>query len=496
MPGFSNGVLSAKNVDFRGTQPVAGQVVADGQLLIGSSVTPALAPGLLTSSDSSIAFTVGHNTLDLKAGAAMAQSFVEDVGTATPVAGVLDIKGGTSTGGAATNINTVGAGGNVTVCLNNNISQPVTNAAGTHGLYSLGGSRFLHNYGTGGLATENTFLGYIAGNLTNTSTRSTGLGANTLTALTSGINNTAIGSAVLNELTAGENNTCIGFSSGQHLQANRNTAVGVQTLISSTGDDNTAVGFLSMGLGAVSGVQNTAVGRSALVETTSGGGNSCVGFQAGSGITSGTYNTSLGSQTLYVITGSYNTCVGANAGSAYVAAESSNISIGNIGVVGESNTIRIGTQGAGNGQQNKAFVAGVASVSVANTNMVTIDTTTGQLGSQSIPGATAWHSVTSATNPTVLSDGQGYFAKGAGVVQFMLPAAASEGETYKIAGYGNLWTIGQNANQSITMGTHTSATGVLGSVTATQVRDSVEIVCIVANDEFQIINAVGNPAFA
>lgn len=103
-----------------------------------------------------------------------------------------------------------------------------------------------------------------------------------------------------------------------------------------------------------------------------------------------------------------------------------------------------------------------------------------------------WNVVTSATNPTTLVKKNGYIPKGAGVVQFMLPAAAAIGDTFIIAGYGNLWTLGQNAGQSITLGTQTTQVGVLGSVTATQVRDVVEIVCVTANTEFQIISGVGN----
>ena len=48
MPGFSNGVLSATNVDFRSVQPVVGQVVADGQLLIGSTASPNIRVSTLT----------------------------------------------------------------------------------------------------------------------------------------------------------------------------------------------------------------------------------------------------------------------------------------------------------------------------------------------------------------------------------------------------------------------------------------------------------------
>jgi len=107
-----------------------------------------------------------------------------------------------------------------------------------------------------------------------------------------------------------------------------------------------------------------------------------------------------------------------------------------------------------------------------------------------------WNAVTSATNPNSLVNGNGYIPKGAGVVTFVLPAAAAIGDTFLIAGYGNLWTLTQNAGQSVTLGIQTTTVGVLGSVTASQVRDSIELVCVTANTEFQIINGIGNLIFA
>ncbi len=57
--------------------------------------------------------------------------------------------------------------------------------------------------------------------------------------------------------------------------------------------------------------------------------------------------------------------------------------IKNIGTTAESNTIKIGTQGSGSGQQNKCFVAGIVGVTTSNTQTVTINSSTGQLGAQS-----------------------------------------------------------------------------------------------------------------
>lgn len=103
-----------------------------------------------------------------------------------------------------------------------------------------------------------------------------------------------------------------------------------------------------------------------------------------------------------------------------------------------------------------------------------------------------WQVVTSANNPVTLTANNGYIAKGPGVVQFVLPAASAVGDTFKIIGYGNLWTIAQNAGQSITIGFVTSTAGVGGSVTATMISDRLTLVCVTSNLEFYDEGIQGN----
>ncbi len=105
----------------------------------------------------------------------------------------------------------------------------------------------------------------------------------------------------------------------------------------------------------------------------------------------------------------------------------------------------------------------------------------------------AWNVVTSANNPVTLTKENGYITKGAGVVDFILPAAASIGDTYRIIGYGNLWTIAQNAGQHIRLGSVVSTTGATGSVSASMVTDCLDIVCVTSNTEFFCDTIQGNP---
>ena len=104
----------------------------------------------------------------------------------------------------------------------------------------------------------------------------------------------------------------------------------------------------------------------------------------------------------------------------------------------------------------------------------------------------AWNVVTSALNPVTLIAGNAYICKGTNPVQFILPASAAVGDCFKIVGYSNLWSIAQNAMQSITIGTVTSTAGIFGGLTATTVSDGIELVCVTTNLEFYEIEIQGN----
>ena len=80
-------------------------------------------------------------------------------------------------------------------------------------------------------------------------------------------------------------------------------------------------------------------------------------------------------------TGSTNLLIGTSVGNLYTGSESNNILISSPGVAGESNVLRIGTQGGGVEDVNKAFIAGIYNTTPvgATTQNVIIDSN-GQLG--------------------------------------------------------------------------------------------------------------------
>ncbi len=101
--------------------------------------------------------------------------------------------------------------------------------------------------------------------------------------------------------------------------------------------------------------------------------------------TSGTENTAIGDAALYNNTANLNIAVGAAAGETLTTGDN-NIDIGNIGVAGEANTIRIGTVtdvtdefSLDHPPHTATFIAGINGATVTGT-AVLIDATTGQLG--------------------------------------------------------------------------------------------------------------------
>lgn len=141
-------------------------------------------------------------------GAGGASQFIEDVGVANDLAGVINVFGGAG-GGGFININTEGSGNTIEIKLNDTIQWPNTDPTQSQGAIYLGGDRFMHNLGV-----DSTFLGTLAGPLASSSDGNTGIGSGALNALTTGLANTALGSASGSTITTGNQNILIGFNSG------------------------------------------------------------------------------------------------------------------------------------------------------------------------------------------------------------------------------------------------------------------------------------------
>jgi hypothetical protein len=195
----------------------------------------------------------------------------------------------------------------------------------------------------------------------------TGVGAGTL-ALNVADSNTATGTAALILNTSGTRNTANGTAAMVfNSTGNDNTAVGAFALnVSTTGIENTAVGSGALSSNETPGnpgesSHNNAVGVDALFSNTTGSGNDAFGVQSLFSNTTGICNVALGNAALFAnSTGSNNIAIGCAAGSLATTGDN-NIYIGNLGVAGESNTIRIGDPAI---HQN-VFLGGIPAGSLA-----------------------------------------------------------------------------------------------------------------------------------
>ena len=243
MPGFINNTMWADNVDFRGVQPVAPQIVLDGQLMIGATAAPHIRAATLTAG-TGITITNGAGSITIAASGGTAINQINgDVGSVT---GSTISFLGKATSGASVSFN--GSSSTMTF----NVSD----------------------------ASHNTLIGAAAG----------------LGGTISGTNNTGLGYSVLNTLSSGVSNTIIGASAGSLLTTGSgNVAFGVNSLAGSasvTGSGNVAIGNSTI-LNATTATQNTACGAGALQFISTGTLNVALGYVAGSSYSTGSESSNI-----------------------------------------------------------------------------------------------------------------------------------------------------------------------------------------------------------
>ena len=154
---------------------------------------------------------------------------------------------------------------------------------------------------------------------------------------------------------------------------NENTVLGDDALVNNTAEGNTAVGFEAL-FSNTGGSFNIANGDKALFSNTAGNYNTATGHDALFSNTTGNNNTAIGFHALgHNNRGRRNIALGFEAG--LHLTRDDNIDIGNRGVTGDSNTIRIGTGGT----QSATFIAGISGVTVAGGVGVMMDAN-GHLG--------------------------------------------------------------------------------------------------------------------
>lgn len=89
---------------------------------------------------------------------------------------------------------------------------------------------------------------------------------------------------------------------------------------------------------------------------------------------------------------------------------------------------------------------------------------------------------------------RGYIANKAGTLTFTLPVTCAVGKTFRFTGINTAlgWKIAQNNGQTIYFGASATTTGAAGYLQSTAIRDAVEIVCVVADTDFNVVSSIGN----
>ena len=252
-------------------------------------------------------------------------------------------------------------------------------------------------YGSGALAQNtsgywNSAFGYDALYANQTGYDNTGVGYLALYSNQNGFGNTAVGGKALYS-NLSNYNTATGYGALYiNYTGYQNVANGFKALLNNySGDDNTAEGYEAL-YSNTGGAANTAQGAQALYSNNNGLWNTAAGVGALYANGSGSYNTATGGGALYSNTsgqantavgldalqenqtGSNNIALGTNAGF-NLTTGSYNIDIGNLGVAGDADTIKIGVQGT----QTATYIAGIHGATIAGGVAVVVDAA-GQLG--------------------------------------------------------------------------------------------------------------------
>jgi hypothetical protein len=126
---------------------------------------------------------------------------------------------------------------------------------------------------------------------------------------------------------------------------------------------------------------------------------------------------------------------------------------------------------------------------------ISISNSAGSIVISTAGSAASWTEVTGTTQAMVADNG--YIVNNASLVTLTLPTVAALGTYQSLIGKGaGLFTIAQNAGQSINIGSVTSTIGVGGSVTSTGKFDSFTLVCTVANTVWTILGAPQSTALS
>lgn len=97
------------------------------------------------------------------------------------------------------------------------------------------------------------------------------------------------------------------------------------------------------------------------------------------------------------------------------------------------------------------------------------------------------------TGTTTFAAGNRYGANSTSLLTFELPTSAAVGDTYELAGMNTgLFTITQNASQSIETQSKVTTVGTGGSLTSLENYNWIRLTCVVANTTWVVTGMTGD----
>lgn len=439
MPGFASGsesTMYADNVDFSGSDSPSPKMVSNGQILIGSVVSPKIRVGTLGSSDSSITWTVGPGTItgQVTGGSTVGKTITGNSGgSLSPSGGNWDLLGSGS-------ITSSGSGSTLTYALTGLTSHALLVGAGTATITKVGptatAGQVLQSAGSSADPAFSTATYPSTATSTGTILRATGTNWAASTSTYPDTN------AVSTLLYASSSNVMSALAT-----ANNGTLV----------TSNTGVPSILAGPGTTGNIlqSNAAAAPS---------------FSSATYPSSTTVSQILYSSATNVVSGL------ATANRAVITTNSTGVPVATA-LATDGQLIIGSTAGA---PAAASLTAGSNITITPGSNSITIAAT----------GGLTWTEVTGTSQNAAV--GNGYICNNAGLVTVTLPANFAVGDIVHIVGKGaGLWRLTANTGDTIHFGNQDSSSA--GSLTATNKYDCVQVIGITANTDWAVTGvAQGN----
>ncbi len=366
-------------------------------------------------------------------------------------------------------------------------------------------------------AANNIGIGINAGSAVTIGANNLLLGGVTGQDITSGSFNVGLGFNVLNNLITGNRNIVIGEGSGNSLTGaeSSNIIIGWQTP-GTVAQSNALIIGKATGTGNgeqnkafIHGIDGINVGSVAKVVTMASDQLGTATITAGTGI-----SVTPGANTITLAASAATPLVfHTGSGDATPAANAVTIAGGNnISTTGAGSTVTVAVTGTTNhaiqvgnasGSLTSLTAATNGQIPIGSTGVdpviatitagtgITVTNGAGSITIASTAGSFPWTEVTGTSAGMAVNNG--YIANNAGLVTLTIPTTAAIGDIVRVTGKGaGGWLIAQNAGETIYFGASTTTTGVGGSLASTLARDGIELVCVTANNDWNVLSVQGN----